>query len=131
MNCDGRGSVDATRVDAVATCIAFGLDDPGCGKDRKLSDADNALTLGGCIENPYHADCRDNVFDPARPLVVTKCFDSRNNPIAVAECDTVVANGRTVAQCITDPFHLDCADAGFADAKNSTRYSLQSKERLF
>ncbi|MCA8834816.1 MAG: hypothetical protein K8953_06970, partial [Proteobacteria bacterium] len=25
MNCDGRGSVDATRVDAVATCIAFGL----------------------------------------------------------------------------------------------------------
>ena len=127
MNCDGRGSVDATRVDAVATCIAFGLDDPGCGKDRKLSDADNALTLGGCIENPYHADCRDAVFDPARPLVVTKCFDSRNNPIAVAECDTVVANGRTVAQCISDPFHLDCADAGFADAK--IRHEIRSAKQ--
>ncbi len=131
MNCDGRGSVDATRVDAVATCIAFGLDDPGCGKDRKLSDADNALTLGGCIENPYHADCRDAVFDPARPLVVTKCFDSRNNPIAVAECDTVVANGRTVAQCITDPFHLDCADAGFNDAKIARDTLCKAKKDYF
>ena len=131
MNCDGRGSVDATRVDAVATCIAFGLDDPGCGKDRKLSDADNALTLGGCIENPYHADCRDAVFDPARPLVVTKCFDSRNNPIAVAECDTVVANGRTVAQCISDPFHLDCADAGFADAKIARDTLCKAKKDYF
>ncbi|MCA8833910.1 MAG: hypothetical protein K8953_02390, partial [Proteobacteria bacterium] len=117
MNCTGRDEVDRDRARAVTRCTPDETGQPTsrlCNRDIKLSDADDALTLGDCIDEPYLAGCRNDLFDGVRVLVAANCFASREDATPATGCGTeVVANGLTVAQCINNPFHDDCADDGF------------------
>ena len=120
MNCDLRDEIESKRATVVTDCISNGVEHSTCNQDAKVSDADDALTLRACIENPYQTGCERDDFDPARIATVTNC---RDNPDSATGCNEVVANGRTVAQCVTDPFDTDCDVPGFV-AEKVTRTML-------
>ena len=130
-NCTGRRDVAAAREDEVATCTPDDITGAISRLCRGDIELEGGMTIAQCIADPYHADCGNDLFNPARLAVVKNCFDNRKDATPATGCGTEVANGLTVAQCINNPFHLDCADAGFDVARGDRDTLCGAKTAYF
>ncbi len=100
----------------------------GC-RLNQVGGQDNQ-TIHECIAtNPFHADCTHELFDEARLRRVVAC--AATSPDADLNCGGAIGAGigtddegmqtdgtptdgtQTIANCITNPFHIDCQNLAF------------------
>ena len=133
-NCTPRDEIESKRETVVTDCIDNGVDHPTCNQDAKVSDAVDALTLRACIDDPYQTGCDADDFVSAislRTATITKCRESENLNTA-RECRITLITGRTIAQCVLDPFNPLCTDEqGFMAEKEARNILCRAEATYF
>ncbi len=116
---------DRNRTTRIALCTP----DPG-EEPSVIGGCTNMIgtqTITRCITaNPFHADCTHDAFDAARVARVAACSDE---PATTMNCDSELGADigtddgtpddgmQTIANCITNPFHVDCQNLAFNTAR--------------
>ncbi len=87
----------------------------GCTGANRIGER----TITECIAtNPFHPDCTLDDFDAARVARVAACSVDTPNPLLNCDSELGADIGtddgmQTIANCITNPFHVDCQDLAF------------------
>ena len=109
---------DGNRTTRIRLCTARqDTNVAGC-RLNQVGGQDNQ-TIHECITaTPFHADCTDDTFDEARLRRVVACAAA--SPDADLNCSSPIGAGigtddgtQTIANCITNPFHVDCQNLAF------------------
>ena len=115
---------DSNRATRVTLCTPEDVTAPSVIAGCAGANLVGTRTITECIAtNPFHADCTHDAFDAARVARVAACSEA--SPNAALNCNSVIGvdigtddgtqnDGRqTIANCITEPFHIDCQNLAF------------------
>ena len=115
----GRRARTATlrRATLLYNCTNDGRDKAGCDTVIKTG---TTTTLTQCIDNPFLADCKGATL--ASALAASASAKAKRDAFVAGcstggtGCDTEVAGGLTITQCITMAFDARCSGGTAADA---------------
>ena len=79
-----------------------------------------APSIASCIVNPYRTNCDNRAFTTLRTTFANTCDADSARPRTADECTKMVFDkGKTVAQCVDDPYQLGCRNPGFNDVRSA------------
>ena len=128
--CTGVSHLDTARdtVRFLCTDGSGQMKTDACGTVVGQDASDMPVTVQGCLDDPFSADCTNGAFDNARLDSYATCDGVSDTDKATnADCMRVVvaavtgenaADAVTVADCVANPFATGCVIDGFKSVRD-------------
>ena len=118
-NCDSRTGIATARGNAIGECVAFlttNKNDASCtGRVIVAGVAEDtvagtpaipAVTVGSCLDDPFHTACASDLFDEFRADHMEVCMSNGNAKLP--SCTNINTGDTTYQTCLRNPFDTAC-----------------------